>query len=97
MGSGHETSNRRHDTINVTLEISLSPPLSFPPSITSGPAEDPFISKMFNCQMRQARQARNLCSPLEPRGVIFLTRKVAVSDHVCYTTEVAALENTRVF
>ena len=28
--------------------------------------------------------------------VIFPTRKVAASDHVCYTTEVAALENTRV-
>ena len=32
-----------------------------------------------------------------PRGVIFfMTRNVAASDHVCYTTEVAALENTSV-
>ena len=30
-------------------------------------------------------------------GVIFLTREVAASDCVCYTTEVAALGNTRVF
>ena len=31
-----------------------------------------------------------------PRGDIFPTRKVAASDYVCYTTEVAALENTRI-
>ena len=50
-GSGHET-KRRHDTITVTPF--LSPPLSFPPSITSGSAEHLSFSEML---------WRNSCSP----------------------------------